>query len=226
MIINQSVGFTFIHIPKSAGTSVTQFLSPLNGPFDLEIGGTCFGEAIQSAFVRRHRLRKHSTLQEAWSAISAARPSHDMYYFTFVRHPFSRLSSIYRFLLAWDDYNPDLRKIMHGFGNYREFLNSQIYMHLPGPDGMFRPQSSWIKIDGKIFDSLHIFKLEDISYSLEEIKSVLKLRGATIDGLPKFTPHANKTAIEEASGSGLDQVLLNEVREFYSEDFAALGYDS
>ena len=166
MIINQSVGFTFIHIPKSAGTSVTLFLAPLNGPLDLEIGGTEFGEQIQEAYKLRYNLRKHSTLAEAHDTIAKARHPDDMFIFTFVRNPYNRLLSIFSFLRKWEDCNNDLHHVMNSFVDFREFVASGLFTRLPSPDGIFLPQCNWLKLDGKIVQDVSFFKIEDAAMAI------------------------------------------------------------
>jgi hypothetical protein len=224
MIINQSVGFTFIHIPKSAGTSVTQFLSPLNGPFDLEIGGTAFGEEVQVAYSRRHRIRKHSTLAEALATMRLARPEREMLVFTFVRNPYERLSSIFSFLRKWENYNPDLLRQMKGFADFEEFVASGIYARVPGPDNMFRPQCDWIKLNGTVAPSVRFFKIEEIEASLKTIRTELSARNAGIDRLPTTFPHANKSRSDMALDTQFPENLLRAIDEFYADDFEVFGY--
>lgn len=224
MIINQSVGFTFIHIPKSAGTSVTQFLSRLNGPLDLEIGGTVFGEEIQRAYTRRYKLRKHSTLADAQGTIAMARPPHDMFVFTFVRNPYARLSSIFSFLRKWEAYNPDLLRTMKSFSNFEDFVASGIFTRLPGPDNMFRPQSDWLKVDGKLAENVRYFQIEDGAAAIETIRQELLSRGADRRLLPDTFPHANRSESQPLEGLGLSDDLVEKINDFYAEDFKAFGY--
>ncbi|MBW4975846.1 sulfotransferase family protein [Roseovarius mucosus] len=224
MIINQSVGFTFIHIPKAAGTSVTQFLSPLNGPLDLEIGGTVFGEEIQPAYARRYKLRKHSTLAEAQATISMARPPKDMFVFTFVRNPYARLSSIFSFLRQWEGYNPDLLRIMKSFSDFQEFVESGIFTHLPGPDNIFRPQTDWLKIDGQIAESVKLFHIEEGASAINAIRQELTERGADPSLLPDSFPHSNRSESQPLEGFGLSKRLVSSIDTFYATDFSALGY--
>jgi hypothetical protein len=224
MIINQSVGFAFIHIPKSAGTSVTRFLSPLNGPLDLELGGTVFGEEIQRAYSRRHRLRKHSTLAEMQRAIASARPPEDMFIFTFVRNPYTRLSSIFSFLRKWENYNPDLLRMMRSFADIEEFVDSGVFARLPGPDGMFNPQSDWLKIDGKLAPHVHCFQIEDVGAAIERIRGELTARGADASLLPESFPHANRSESQQLDGLGLSTDLVAKINEYYAQDFEAFGY--
>lgn len=224
MIINQSVGFAFIHIPKSAGTSVTRFLSPLNGPLDLELGGTVFGEEIQGAYARRYKLRKHSMLADAQYAIDLARPPKDMFVFTFVRNPYSRLSSIFSFLRKWEDYNPELLRMMKSFSSFAEFVESGIFTRLPGPDGMFRPQCEWLKLKGKIAKNVRCFKIEDIGNAIEEIRHELEKRGADLSLFPEFFPHANKSESQPFQELGLSRNLAEMIENYYRDDFENLEY--
>jgi hypothetical protein len=225
MIINQSIGFTFIHIPKSAGTSVTRFLAPLNGPFDLELGGTEFGEEIQQAYSRRYKLRKHSTLEEANYAIEIARPRNEMFVFAFVRNPFSRLSSIYSFLRKWEGYDPDLLRVMKSFQSFEEFVGSELFMRCPGPDGMFRPQYEWLSLNGALAPKVHMFKVECLQNAIETIYDELMERGADITVLTKGFPHSNRSRSQTVDSLDLSTDLVAKIRNFYSEDIRTFGYE-
>jgi hypothetical protein len=70
-IINSTFAFVFVHVPKSAGTSVTAALSQLSSTIDVEIGGSVFGEAIQGPHQKRHGLSRHSTALEIRSIVGA-----------------------------------------------------------------------------------------------------------------------------------------------------------
>jgi hypothetical protein len=224
MIINQSVGFAFIHIPKSAGTSVTRFLSPLNGPLDLELGGTVFGEEIQRAYARRFKLRKHSVLADAQYAIDMARPPKDMFVFTFVRNPYARLSSIFSFLRKWEGYNPELLRIMKSFSSFSEFVTSGIFTKLPGPDGMFHPQCEWLKVEGKLAKNVRCFQIEDIGNAIKEIRHELEKRGADLSQVPTNFPHANRSESQAIDGLGLSRKQRSLIVDHYAEDFTSFGY--
>ena len=103
-IINNSQGFLFVHVPKAAGSSVVNALCEYTRYCDLEIGATAFGEAIQGPYVKRFGLAKHSTAQqlktlvgdEAWSRY---------FTFSFVRNPYHRMFSAFRFLRSWEAPN-------------------------------------------------------------------------------------------------------------------------
>ena len=64
MIVNHSHKFIFVHVPKAAGTSVSELFSKFSAYSDLEVGGTELGEALQNAYKCRFGLTKHSTAEE------------------------------------------------------------------------------------------------------------------------------------------------------------------
>jgi hypothetical protein len=100
MIINHTHRFIFVHVPKTAGTSVSTALSKYSTYRDLEIGGTPLGEAVQPFMSDRFGLRKHSTAANIRDVVGAA--SFQSYFsFCLVRNPFNRLQSTYHFLKGW-----------------------------------------------------------------------------------------------------------------------------
>ena len=101
MIINHSLKFIFLHVPKTAGTSVTTWLGEYTGWNDIELGGTDYGEQIQVIYCSRFKLSKHSPASQIrrivgpdiWNAY---------YKFAIVRHPLDRLVSAFQFYREWD----------------------------------------------------------------------------------------------------------------------------
>jgi len=60
-IINNKYKFIFVHVPKNGGTSITNFLSSYSTALDIEIGGTQIGELLQTSYIERYGISKHST---------------------------------------------------------------------------------------------------------------------------------------------------------------------
>jgi hypothetical protein len=143
MIVNHTYKFIFVHVPKNAGTSVTQALSTLSSWRDLELGGTQLGEAIAPHYMKRFGLRKHSTAsqirkvvgEEIWSSYHK---------FGFVRDPYSRLQSLWSFLRKWKDWPES--DIMNSFASIDEFVTSDFFL-TGGPDQLLRPQSYFLDAD-------------------------------------------------------------------------------
>jgi hypothetical protein len=147
MIINHTYRFIFVHVPKAAGTSITEALSPLTRYGDLEIGGTAFGEKVQSAYRSRFGLSKHASAarimevvgRQTWSAYKT---------FAVVRDPFARALSTYRFLRRWRGPDRRFHQTMREFASFDAFVRSGLWWKTHGPDGIFQPQVHWLHAAG------------------------------------------------------------------------------
>ena len=64
MIISNTHRAIFVHVPKTAGTSITSLLAPALRWNDLVLGGTTFGERIQAAYKERFGLFKHARARD------------------------------------------------------------------------------------------------------------------------------------------------------------------
>ena len=109
MVINDSCKFVFVHIPKAAGTSIAQALRSLPGNNVHWLAGT-----------------KHETLHEFHVNVGArlseeerrlGKSPIDYFSFAFVRNPWSRMSSLYRYL---SEKRP--RAEIDAVSSFKEFL--------------------------------------------------------------------------------------------------------
>jgi hypothetical protein len=219
-IINTTFGFVFVHVPKSAGTSVTSVLSKLSTVLDIEIGGSVFGEAIAPAYVQRHRISKHSPARELRSLLGEqlwARYTS----FAVVRHPLTRLASAYRFLRSWDSPQNELFTRVNAFGSFQVFVESDLWITEDGPDRVFRPQANWLTeldSDALVVDTL--CKVESLD---EDFFRLLKLLGVKASRLPSQLPTINATRPEALLA--LPGRLLDKVAERYAIDLRLFGYE-
>lgn len=171
MILNHEHRFLFIHVPKAAGTTITRALAPLTTFRDIEIGGTRYGEAIQERFAARFDLRKHSTA----AAIKAKCPAHlwrRFFVFAFVRNPYARAYSIYRFLQRWKDgpHNADVCA-----QSFEDFLNSAALAE--GEIEIAKPQVHWLCQDGALVPGIdHVGRVEQFGQDFGFVQSIIHRR--------------------------------------------------
>jgi len=101
MIINHSLRLIFLHVPKTAGTSVSNWLTEYTGWNDIELGGTHYGEQMQEIYGRRFKLHKHSPAGQVRQVVGGELWRR-YFKFAIVRHPMDRLVSAYQFYQEWD----------------------------------------------------------------------------------------------------------------------------
>ena len=168
MILNHQHRFLFIHVPKTAGTTVTRTLSPLTTFRDIELGGTKYGEALQGLFASRFDLRKHST----GAQIKAKCPGHvwrQFFVFAFVRNPYARAYSVYRFLQRWRDGS---HFEIVSEQSFEDFLRSDAV--LSGEIEIAKPQAHWLTKDGERLPGINfIGRVEDFAEDFGFVLSVI-----------------------------------------------------
>lgn len=225
MIINNSYKFIFIHIPKAAGTSITNFLSKLTNWCDLEIGGTAFGERIQPLYRSRFGLYKHAPASHVINILGRKEWS-KFFVFTFVRNPFTRIYSIYNFSKKWSDIPEKYKNFFQDCDTFEDFVMSDILEKDPGYDNIFFPQVFWITDSPNFRRSKNI--IVDYVGKVENLKSdlinILEIIGANklirdLDTLP----HLNKSNSFDVSVYENPKVV-DRVRNLYKIDFETFGY--
>lgn len=217
-IINNLHGFIFIHVPKAAGTTVTNSLSRYTTYKDLEIGGTHFGEQIQPAYKKRFGISKHSPAsdirkvigKEAWSS---------MFTFSIVRNPYDRAISTYKFLKKWEGTPEALQKTLNKFNDINDYICSDIWEESDGPDCIFRPQTFWLTdvADREKVMVDFVGRVESLNQDLSYIMS--KIEGKEI--LPKQSPKLNQSLGDYK----LNDVSIEKINITYARDFKFWGYE-
>lgn len=216
MILNHQHRFLFIHVPKTAGTTVTRSLSRLTTFRDIELGGTKYGESLQNLFAARFDLRKHSTGQ----AIKAKCPPHlwrSFFVFAFVRNPYARAYSIYRFLQRWKE-GPHHGMIVDL--DFAGFLSCGAVQD--GTIEIARPQVHWLAPDGQILPGLDfVGRVERFAEDFSFVLSVIhRRREAWAD-----TRHDNSSAGVDEWRSHMTAEAKALIEDLYAQDFLVWGYD-
>jgi hypothetical protein len=189
MIISNSNQYIFVHIVKSAGTSITKALNKEISWNDIVSGGTNFGEKIQQSYFERFNLHKHSTAQEIRQVVG--NDIWDNYFtFTFVRNPYDRAVSLYTWVermvkkAGYKRFAPFKFVRKKNFWNFpatQAFLRTNSFSEfirdndlLERAAGM-RPQATWLVDDkeGLIVD--YVGKVENLKNDFNAIAKKLQL---------------------------------------------------
>jgi hypothetical protein len=229
-IINNTNKFIFIHVPKSAGTSITMYLSSISTCRDIEIGGTELGELIQPLYKKFHGLTKHATFDEINNSLGR-NVINNFFTFGFVRNPYKRAISLFTFFRQWDgwfeyydgdefvDYEEFLKK-----ANINDFIQSKFFSQSDGVDRLFKPQAFWLggNAEDKKSKVSYVGHVEDMERSINFIRNKI--------GCHELT---NKVKMENASNyasnnskviSDLTRTSLDIINKNYSIDFKLYGY--
>jgi hypothetical protein len=225
VIVNHTHKFIFVHVPKSAGTSVTELFSQYSSYRDLEVGGTALGEVLQNEFKKRFGLTKHATAGEI-RAIVGAELWKSYFSFGIVRNPYARAQSTFHFMKRWrGNKEMDRLKFIENMPDFKTFalspkLKRKQYHRL------LWSQTQWLcDEDGKLAVS-QVGHLESLDADLERIQQ-------SIPGLPdrpKQALAAPKRNKSEADDEALQKLLRDEpeveqaLYEAYQDDFETFGY--
>ena len=220
-IINGSHKFIFVHVPKAAGTAITLFLANFSAERDQEIGVTERGDRIELLFQRHFGVNKHSTALEIHQFVG---PSVWEYSFTFafVRNPFSRAYSLFRFLKdrwrAWPGSG-----IMDRLNNFEKFVQSDFFA-TDGPVGLFRPQWAWLQRETgnrPLVD--FIGRIETIEDDMKKVISSIRM---PLDPSTVFdsTNRINASTEPEEWAQHLGEQVRQRIIYRYRVDFERLGY--
>ena len=218
MPIDRARKLLFVHIPKTAGTSVEELLE-LRGPWQKENINTCFG-LIQSSFLLEENFRsnflQHLSLAELSSLLGI--DLQGCVPFAVVRDPWERLISSFR------RKDPDLCNLVrsrcdldaHEFDleRYIGLVGSLDHPHL-------RPQLRFLTLPGsdQVDTRVHIFRQE----RLVDLESWLAERLCKAVVLPKTNVSLPQLPWPDLN-SHQEEKLRERVRILYAEDYAAFGY--
>jgi len=183
----------FVHIPKCAGVSISI------GLFD------CLAGAHKS--VRHYRLLFG---RDFWQYFK----------FTFVRHPYSRLVSAYRYITQndhdiWSENKSTKRKINSSFRDFDDFVLNGL-RQLSEEDCHFRPQSRYLLLGDTVAVD-YIGRIERIHRDFNNVCNILDVS----QELPRLNDTGNNYTTRSYYTS---DAVKRRVDQIYSEDFERLGY--
>lgn len=225
MIVNHTHKFIFVHVPKSAGTSVTELFSQYSSYRDLEVGGTQLGEVLQNEFKKRFGLTKHATANEI-KAIVGSQVWESYRSFGIVRNPYARAHSTFHFMKRWrGNKEMDRLKFLENMPDFRTFALSP-KLSRKQFHRLFWSQTRWLCADdGKLLVD-QVGKLESLDDDLRAIQEAipgLPIRGDRAPAAPK----RNRSTSDDET---LAKLLRDEpeveqaLYEAYRDDFETFGY--
>jgi len=174
MLISETRKFVFIHVQKTAGTSLTQWLAPhCLQPSPSRLNRIASG--LRLVDWQHHCFRIHGPLRRVQSVLPDE-VYEGMFKFAFVRNPWSRLVSWYEYILRTDNHHR--RNRIAGLGGFEAFVD--LYTGNPR-------RSQWsmlIDRNGKLG--------VDFVGRLETLEADVATIVARLDLPPVSLPHRNK----------------------------------
>lgn len=222
MIISHTHRAIFVHVPKTAGTSITAWMEPSLRWNDLVIGGTEFGERIQPAYRERFGLSKHMLGRDIRRIVGAS-VWEDCFSFAFVRHPYARLVSFYNWqraaigraapdapMRSWPSIQAHLRS-----GNFSALIRDEQFLgSLAG-----RPQADWVcDEEGRCIVDF-VGRFEDLASGIRTVASRI---GLPVAGLGTLNTTAADRPLGEHVGGESDYEFIHDL---HRRDFEMFGYD-
>lgn len=217
-IVNKTHKFIFVHVPKTAGTSLKQHFRRYAGREDVHI--VVWDDMSTVGPNHRSVLKKHSTAMEIRAAIGKE-TFNQFFKFAVVRNPFARVVSIYRFLKykfrGWERAD-----VMDGFESLEDFVTSKFFLG-SGPGGIFRPQVRWLSDGEGRLCMDYLCRVESLERDIAHIHDKLTLPSPDSRIEKKNISGGDLSAIESELSSS---AVAAAIRERYREDFELLCYDS
>ena len=188
----------FIHIPKTAGSSIEHLLRD-EGKYELDFIG-----------VRNGRSTHHYMGIELKMILKELYPTY--YKFSFVRNPYDRLISEY-FWCRINNVGHKFNKTFDEFLDYVEDVIKNKKFFKPIENDHFIPQYSFLFFNNKLLVN-NIFKYEDLEKVVPLIKKRLKIKTSL--------QHLNKSVKNEIT---LTQEQKDRIYNLYQIDFETFNYE-
>lgn len=222
MIISHTHRCIFIHVPKTAGTTIAGLFEPALRWNDLVLGGTGFGERINAAYRERFGLFKHARARDVRAVVGEAMWD-DSFSFAFVRHPYDRLASFYAWqrdavgraapdapVWSWPATRAYLRT-----GSFSAFIRDELFLEsLAG-----QPQAEWVCDDAGRCIVDFIGRFEALAAGIATVAARTGLPAGPVE-VRNRSPHERPPGT--LYGGEADYEFVHAV---YRRDFDLFAYD-
>lgn len=218
MILSTSHNFLFVHIPKTAGTALTEAL----GPFGIGSNRSLWRSALRRLPVTEAPTRAHFRKHESALCIARklTRPVYDGFHsFTVVRNPFDHAVSHFEFMKEFR-----IRKVAERIQamTFEEYLHYR--MKKPFWNDTFfarQPNQSWFVVDGDgklMVDRVMYF--ETLQPDFDRLVSDLSLTGAELRHINRTKAKSDRKPYWDYYDATTEEL----VRDYYATDFSLFGY--
>jgi hypothetical protein len=228
MIISNSRKFIFVHIHKTAGTSITEALSPSLAWNDIVLGSTPIGLALNQPFHERFGLYKHSTAREI-RAVVGDRVWSEYRSFAVVRDPVDRALSLYGYLKMLQSGRSEIRKRLRSLfgvkgrpdwlavqalresGSFSEFIRHPTLRYDPG----FTHQSRFLADETGALLVGRLLRFETLAADFAALCRELGIPGAALG-------HENRSQGARGREARVSERDVAFLRDYFAEDYALL----
>jgi len=220
MLISKRKNFIYIHIPKTAGTSISNFLVDyadfkfklvykyyLSSKIIYLIDRYLHLSRLGQSYITGHH--KHSKIIDVKDKMGEK--MNDYSIFTFVRNPYEQMISLYHYIQKSKEHKYHNKAINSSFYDFVFF-----YINTNPP----KQVDYILDKNGKI-NSMKIYKLESINESLVEISSTLNIE-KPIEYLRKINQSGDRQRIPHEFF--IQEELRKVFNEYFKDDFDILDY--
>ncbi|TNJ45776.1 sulfotransferase family 2 domain-containing protein [Tamlana fucoidanivorans] len=202
----------FIHIPKTAGTSINSFFHPgVKFHFDNADYERLFGWCS-----KRQLHMQHATAKQLLETELVTQEQWDSYFkFTFVRNPWDRSYSDYQWIQEFTKIKGSFKDYIRGKGVFKDIFNNKSKSSYLGDHLL--TQTSFFDFEGK-FKPNFVGRFEDFQ---SDIKTVLKELHIEED----FNIFTNKSKRKNDYSIFYTKTKKKMVDDRYEKDIKLLDYD-
>jgi len=192
----------FLHIPKTAGQSITRFLMENeNEPYSLK--NSKFGLIYNNKSKLKGPKHYHHLHLQEYQTLNIVDNLQDYFKFTVFRNPYSRFISAFKF-----------NQSQHNYDSYKDFIKYFSNKKFSKKEVMFRhfiPQTWYIDYN---IDNIDQYFFQE---RLNELETFFFKKF-------NFTKKIGHENISKKQTKDLDNYTKDFIKDFYKKDFKILGY--
>jgi Sulfotransferase family len=218
MILSTSHNFLFVHVPKTAGTALTEALSPFGLPSNRSIWRSILRRLPVVEPAAQAYLRKHDSAAKIRAKLGPA--VYDRFHsFTVVRNPFDHAVSHFEFMKEFRIEKVAARIRAMTFEEYLDYRRKPPFWN----DTFFarQPNQSWFLTapEGALLVD-RVMYFESLNADFDALVADLGLTGAELRHINRTKAKSEKRPYADYYDATTTEMVLS----YYSADFDLLGY--